>query len=109
MDARVIRFKEIASDRWGHLENGDSNKGNKCYDELLDIAVELRSEGKLIELETLLDDIEDGVKFEAASKLLTINSKKAEKALVSITEKKGALPFTAKMTLKQWKAGKLKF
>lgn len=109
MDARVVQFKEIALKRWIYLEEGDSKKGNKYYDELLSIATELRDDGRLIDLECLLDEENDGVKFEVASKLLTVDNIKAEKVLIKITEKKGTLPFTAKMTLKQWKAGNLKF
>lgn len=109
MDARVEKFREVAEKRWKYLDEGNSKEGNKCFDELLEIAKELRSENKLLELEQLLNDPSEGVKFEASSKLLTVNSKKAEKAMTEITKKKGSLPFTAKMTLKQWKAGNLKF
>lgn len=109
MDARVSRFQELAKERWIYLEEGDSKNGNKCYDELLAIAKELRNEGKLNSLESLLVVDDDGVKFEAASKLLTVDNTNAEQVMVKITEKKGTLPFTAKMTLKQWRAGNLKF
>ena len=109
MDTRVSKFEEVAKERWIYLEEGDSKKGNKCYDELLSIATELRNEGKLNELECLIDVDDDGVKFEVASKLLTVDNVKAEQVLLKITEKTGTLPFTAKMTLKQWRAGKLKF
>ncbi len=109
MDDRVLRFKEAAHDRWVYLEDGNSKKGNKCYEELLTIAQELQNEGKLHELEVLLDESDDGVIFEAASKLLTINIKKAVEAMNSVASKKGILPFSAKQTLKQWKEGNLKF
>jgi len=109
MNDRIVRFRELSIERWKYLNDGDSKNGNKCYDELLAIARELRIENKLQDLDILLDDENDGVKFEAGTKLLTINSKKAEKTLEKLTEKKGTLPFTVKMTLKTWRAGNLSF
>lgn len=109
MDERVIKFGEIAKKRWEYLDNGDSSKGNKCYDELLLIAKELRDEGNLIILNVLLDDENEGVQFEVATKLVTLNLKNAENTLEKLSEKKGVLPFSAKMTLRQWRAGNLKF
>ncbi|CAH2715096.1 hypothetical protein BACCIP111895_02280 [Neobacillus rhizosphaerae] len=109
MDERAPKFGDIAKKRWEYLNNDDSTKGNNCYDELLSIAIELRNEGKLHELGGLLDNENEGVQFEAATKLLTLNFEKAEKTLEKLTEKKGVLPFSAKMTLRQWRAGNLKF
>jgi methionine synthase I (cobalamin-dependent) len=109
MDERVINFSEMAKKRWEYLDNDDSTMGNKCYEELLKLAQELRDEGKLQKLDVLLDNENEGVLFETASKLLTLNLRKAEQTLERLADKKGVLPFTAKMTLKQWKAGKLKF
>lgn len=109
MDARVNKFGEIAMRRWQYLNNDDSTMGNKYYDELLILARELRDEGKLQELDVLLDNENEGVQFETASKLLTLNVTKAEQTLERLADKKGILPFTAKMTLRQWKIGKLRF
>ncbi|MGD6842173.1 hypothetical protein ACQCVH_06580 [Bacillus infantis] len=109
MDERAAKFGEIAMKRWEYLNIEDSTKGNKCYDELLTIAIELRNEGNLHELDGLLDSENEGVQFEAATKLLTLNFEKAEKTLEKLTDKKGILPFSAKMTLRQWRAGNLKF
>lgn len=109
MDEGAAKFGEIAMKRWEYLNIDDSTKGNNCYDELLAIAIELRNEGKLHELDGLLDSDNEGVQFEAATKLLTLNFEKAEKTLEKLTEKKGILPFSAKMTLRQWRAGNLKF
>ena len=109
MHRRIERFREVAIERWVHLDEGNSKKGNKCYGELLKIAQELRNENQLEDLEILLDDENDAVKFEAGTKLLTINSKRAEQTLEKLTKKKGTLPFTIKMTLKTWRAGNLSF
>jgi hypothetical protein len=43
MNERIARFRELSIKRWGYLDNGDSKNGNKCYDELLAIAKELRN------------------------------------------------------------------
>ena len=87
MDKRVKRFQEVAKKRWQCLNSGDSKNGNECYDILLKIAKELREEKLLIKLEILLNEKNEGVIFEASSKLLTINSKKALKAIKKITSK----------------------
>lgn len=104
MENLINQFRICAEERWKYLELGDSKNGNKYFNELTKIADELRSESKLEELSVLLDDLDDGVKFEAASKLLSINYAKAEEILVCLTKKKGVLPFTARQTLKQWKS-----
>lgn len=109
MDKRLLRFREIAYKRWIELEEGNSKVGNKYYYELLEIATLLRSIDKLNTLELLLNDYDDGVVFEAAAKLLTLNHSGAVEAMSKLMLKRGILPFTAKQTLKQWEMGKLRF
>ena len=109
MDDMIREFKKISKSRWIYLQNGDSRKGNQCYDKLVEISIDLREQGKLIELESLLGDPDDGTKFEAASILLTIDNKKAEEVLGEIAKKNGSIAFTAEMTLQQWKLGNIRF
>lgn len=107
MDNNIAKFKCIAQKRWEYLEKGDSKNGNKCFDELTKLVSELKIKNELDKLIALLEDTNDGVKFETASKLLLLYPTKAEPVLEHLANKRGILPFAAKQTLKQWKAGKI--
>jgi len=103
MDKEVMEFRSIAKERWVYLENGDSKNGNKCFDRLGKLVSTLKDRNDLEKLVVLLDDMDDGVKFEAASKLLSLYPNESESALKCVSQKKGVLPFAAKQTLKQLK------
>lgn len=107
MNKKVEQFRDIAEKRWEYLEKGDSKNGNKCFDELEKLITEFKAENDLESLIVLLEYPNDGVKLETASKLLPIYPVKSVQVLESLTIKRGILPFTAKQTLKQWKAGKM--
>lgn len=108
MNKKVEQFRDIAEKRWEYLEKGDSKNGNKCFDELQKLIVEFKAENNLESLIVLLENPNDGVKLETASKLLSFYPAKSVQVLESLAVKRGILPFTAKQTLKQWKAGKMK-
>ena len=108
MDKKIERFRDIAEKRWEYLEKGDSKNGNKCFDELEKMIIELKAENNLKGLIVLLEYPDDGVKLETASKLLSLYPTKSVQVLESLAMGRGILPFTAKQTLKQWKAGKMK-
>lgn len=103
----VEQFKNLAEKRWEYLEKGDSRNGNKCFDELQELIVNFKEEDSLESLIVLLEYPNDGVKLETASKLLPFYPVKSVQVLESLAIKRGILPFTAKQTLKQWKAGKM--
>lgn len=102
MDKRIDEFRKLSEERWHYLENGNSVKGNKCYDALTLIADALVSENRIYDLSILLGDSCDGVRFEVASKLLFANYPSAEGTLVELAAKRGIIAFVAKQTLKEW-------
>lgn len=102
MNDKVETFRKIAIERWEYLNNGNASKGNKCYDKLRKLYFELQEANALDALAMLLDDEDDGVKFEAAQKLLPHYPEKAKKALEEIAPKMGSLAFVATETLKWW-------
>lgn len=103
MNSKVEKFKEIAIERWEHQKMGNARKGNKCYDRLHKIYDELREDNQIEELCLLLNNEDDGVKFEAAQWLLPHYPEEAKRALEEIVPKWGLLAFEAKETLKWWK------
>ena len=103
MNNKIEEFKNIAKKRWVYLENGDSKNGNKCFNELEKIIKEYKQNDNLEKLLVLLEDSNDSVKFEIASKLVKFYPGKSIPVLESLANKRGILPFAAKQTLKQWK------
>lgn len=81
MDKDIIEFKRLAEMRWKYLKSGDSAKGNECFDKLAKLTSELKSKNELEKLSVLLEDVADGVKLEAASKLLSLNDSNAQQVL----------------------------
>ena len=102
MDGMVLKFQQIAREKWQYLEAGNARKGNRCFDQLKKLAGELTERNMLRDLIPLLDDPEDGVKFEAAAALLPLNLKKTEETLLALSEKRGLIPFNAERTLIWW-------
>lgn len=109
MDALIKEFHNLAIKRWEYMDADDSTNSNIYADKLSNQAKLLKEAGILLELESLLTDSNEGVKFESACALLETNSKKAIEALTEMTQRKGIIPFIAKQTLKHWnkKTGKL--
>ncbi len=80
----------------------DSRNGYIYSDKLRNQRKLLKASNILIELELLLNDDNEGVRIEAASALLQIDSKKTVAMLKEMTTRKGMIPFIAKQTLKHW-------
>ncbi len=107
MDERFRKFEELAIKRWQEQECGNIKASNKYYNDLVLIARELNNEGKLEQLEVLLESSEEKVLLEVGGKLLRINNKKAIIIMQTLAEKKGEIAFCAKMTLNAWENGEL--
>ena len=105
MNNKVEIFRETAIERWQHLDNGNASKGNKCYNKLIKLYDDLVEEGGTDELALLLDDSNDCVRYECASKLLVCHSEKAQTILEELSTKKGHIAFVAEQTLK-WRKKK---
>lgn len=101
-------FRKIAKERWEYLEHGNSRKGNVCFDKLKRISTEMYEKNQLQQLSVLLNDADDGVIFEAATKLLFAYPEQAIHALNKLSKRRGMISFCAEQTIRQWKAGKMK-
>lgn len=102
MNKKIETFRKIAIERWGYLNNGNASKGNKCYNKLNKLYADIVAENGTDELVVLLDDNNDCVRYECASKLLFRHSKKAQIILEELSKKTGHIAFVAEQTLK-WK------
>ena len=108
----VGRYAKAAMAHGRATEAGDHKKANRAYDELAAIYRELRRRGPDAQraLLPLLNDPEPGVCAWAASHALEFAPVEGEpvlRALESIP--KSLVSFSAKMTLQQWREGKLQF
>lgn len=107
MDERILKFQQIARERWQYLEEGNARKGNRCFDQLEKIATKMKENNRIGELSILLDDPADSVRYETAVNLLPVSqyTQKAEEVLEKIGEGRGMLPFTAREDLAFWQSG----
>lgn len=103
MNNKVEMFRKIAIERWEYLNNGNASKGNKCYNKLNKLYADFETERETDELLLLLEDSNDCVRYECASKLLFSHSEKAQVILEELSEKTGHIAFVAEQTLKWWK------
>lgn len=91
-------------------ESGDHKKANLAYSHINDAYKKLKEKNpKLTDLIPLLSHSNSSVRSWAASHLLSINSEAALPVLEKISQEKGLTAFSAEMTIKQWKEGKLEF
>ena len=107
MDELILKFQQIARERWQYLEEGNARKGNRCFDQLEKIATKLKENNRIGELSILLDDPADSVRYETAGKLLPVSqyTQKSEEVLEKIGEGRGMLPFCARQALERWRSG----
>ncbi|HIW74909.1 MAG TPA: DUF2019 domain-containing protein [Firmicutes bacterium] len=94
----------------GEGENsGDTKNDRKYYQIIHAVYLKLKAEHRLDELLELLDDKNLYVKLWAAGYLLEAHPARAEKALEELAAARGNMAgFNASMTLKEWRAGRLK-
>lgn len=98
--------------QWGIAQDeANSRKSNKIYDKKRNLYHEIRVNINLYinDLIGLLNNENNYVKSEIAFLLLPYKTEEAKKALEEVSIKRGIVAFTAKMTLKLWNEGKLKF
>lgn len=89
---------------------GDAKVMNKNYNRLDAILAKLREYGKQGEdvLRRLMKDGSDAVATFAATDSLLFAETEGLKVLDAIARKNGPIPFDARMTARQWRAGQLK-
>ena len=87
-----------------------SRKANKLFDRLHAIALQLRVDDQgRAGLENLLQHESRGVRLTAASDCLAWGSPAAETALEKLVETPGTHSLNAEMTLREYRAGRMKF
>ncbi len=105
-------YKDAAAAHCMATERGDQNTANRSHDVLVGIHTELRRRGAeaLNELLNLLQNKDTGVRFWAASHALEFSPEKGENVLSEIAKiPKSLIAFSAEVTLREWRAGRLRF
>lgn len=94
-----------------YLDKGDSKTANKQFQILTKIRSDLISneEYGLTKLLPYLEHSSEYVRLHTASILLPITPAEAKNVLLELSNKRGNVGFTAKMTLGEWEKGNLKF
>lgn len=93
-----------------HRELRSAKRANGAFDEAVAIAKELnrRGNGGLELFLSLLQSPNAAVRMSAAGLLLPTIPEQAEPVLEALTEQPRSLGISAKMTLREWRAGRLK-
>lgn len=106
----VVFFREESIKHGLALENSNSKKANKAYDNILKSYLSIKKMDKLDELKSLLNDESPYVQFWTARYLLEAYRDEAEEVLDALGRLKGiSVAFNARMTLSEWKEGNLLF
>jgi hypothetical protein len=108
----VRHYAEAATSHGRATEQGDYVKGNAAHEVISSVYRELRRRGPDAQraLLDLLGDPEVGVRCWAASHALEFSPADGERVLSELAGvPKSLVSFSAKMTLKQWRDGKLLF
>lgn len=111
ISALVRRYAKAAAAHGRATERGDSNDANAAYRTLVDVYWELRRRGVNAQraLLPLLEDSDVGVQVWAGSHSLEFSPDDGERALTRVAALPGLIAFSAKMTLQEWRRGKLHF
>lgn len=93
-----------------HRELRSAKEANCAFDEAVAIAMELKRRGEeaLELLLVLLQSPNPAIRMSAAGLLLPTVPEKAEPVLEQLTDQPQSLGHSAKMTLREWRAGRLK-
>jgi HEAT repeat protein len=91
-------------------DRGDYRSGNRAFDQKMAALRSLRElpDRGRSSLLALLDHHHANVRLSAATHLLPTDEEKAIAVLVALTEDPSMRGFSAKMVLKEWRAGRLK-
>ena len=110
-DELVRLYQEAASIHGQATLSGDFIVGNPAADTVAALYREIRSRGLEHQrmLLPLLLSTDDGVRGWAAAHALEFESRQGEAILLDIAKQKGVEGFSARMTLKVWREGTLRF
>jgi len=113
--ARVERLIEsYRSAALAHGEatsSGDHELANRHHDTVAEIYRELRSHGRSVQMALLplLADPADAVRAWSAAHALEFSPERGEAVLTDLAQGGGGFAFNARMTLREWQAGRLSF
>ena len=112
LESLVHRYTEAAKAHGQATENGDYEKANEAHDVIASAYRELRRRGLDAQraLLALLDHSDPGVRSWSAAHALEFSPAEGERVLSRMENiPKSLVSFSAKMTLRQWREGKLRF
>lgn len=112
IETLVNRYAEATAEHGRATERGDHRRANRAQEVVSSVYRELRRRG--LESQRLLlrflTDSNAGTRLWAASHSLEFSPGDGEPVLIAMSETPQSLVgFSAKMTLKQWREGKLRF
>ncbi|WP_394841148.1 DUF2019 domain-containing protein [Pendulispora brunnea] len=106
----LIRYQEAASKHGTATRSGASEEANEAHDLIAATYAEIRRRGEQRKLLPLLTDSDVGIRLWAAAHALEFAPEDGERVLQAIeTGQHRLLSFSAKVTLQEWRAGRLKF
>lgn len=110
-EALVETYRSAASDHGRANASGDYRTGNRAHERLALAYRTLRARGPASQakLLQLLPDRDVGVQGWAAAHALEFSPAAGEPVLVELAAQPGLVGFSAKMTLQEWRAGRLRF
>lgn len=97
------------------IQHGLSHKthnyklGNKHHDRVCECIYYLYNHNELHLLKSFLSDEDDGVRLWASFALLPTYTKESEKVMKTLIKTSSYLSFEVKVTLEEWRKGRLKF
>jgi hypothetical protein len=106
------RYADAAAAHGRATESGDHKAANAAHESLSAVYSELRRRGPDAQraLLPLLEDPDLGVRAWAGAHALEFSAADGERVLTLIAEiPKSLVSFSAKMTLREWREGKLRF
>ena len=109
LQAAVDRYVAAAIVHGECTENGDYKRGNRAFDEILEVLKVIREAGREGDhaLLDLLDHDNKSVRASAATHLLKVYEKRATKVLKRVAKGEGLVAFSAEMVLVEWNKGTL--
>ena len=102
-------YRKAAQEHGAATLVGDSVAANKAHDVATSMYRRLKEAGRVGELEGELSNPDPSVRLWASMHLLPILGEKSGAVLEKVSEEKSIIGFTAKITLREWRAGKLTF
>lgn len=101
------KFVEFSLKRYN---SKTSVTANKYFQKLKDISIEMVNSGSILELKKLFNHESAAVRCNAAFALLPFATLEAENILEELSAQRGNFVYLeAKMTLKEWRKGNIKF